>query len=190
MIRRNGGWILAALVPAALAASAPIGHAESSVMPQRATPLPFAFRSNRALIRRRNLGAVPAAVPTRVAPPEPFREDDFNSCKKLPRGKHNLPVSLKPDTDVTQLIIWISSITCKAFVLSSNLGASHRKVTILVPSVVTPKQAFRIFLDALNSVGLTVEPFGRFYQVIETARAKSKPIPLYGLDGRRLVYTR
>ena len=97
-------------------------------------------------------------------------------------------MSLKPDTDVDHLVAWISSVTCKAFVYSGALTARGQKVTFVAAAQVTPGEAFRLVLDALNSVGLTVQPSGDFFQIIETARAKSKPIPLYGYDGRRLEY--
>ncbi|HVV51306.1 MAG TPA: hypothetical protein VHO06_16675 [Polyangia bacterium] len=121
---------------------------------------------------------------------EAFSDDDFNSCHKAAPGKRDVEVELKPDTDVAHLIVWISSITCRSFVWSGSLDASRRKVTVLVPASITPARAFRLFLDALGSVGLTVEPSGRFYQVIEAVKAKSKPIPLYGFDGHLIAYKR
>ena len=98
-----------------------------------------------------------------------------------------MPVGLKPDTDVTHLILWISSITCKSFVWSGGLAVGNRKVTVVVPALVTREQAFQLFLDALNSVGLTLQPSDGFSQIIETARAKSKPIPLYDWQGHLLA---
>lgn len=135
-------------------------------------------------------------TPPSVQPPpasgasEALTDADFNTCKKPAPGQRDVHVTLKPETDVEHLIVWISSITCKAFVWSGSLGAARRKITIVAPALVTPAQAFRIFLDALGSVGLTVEPSGRFFQVIEAVKAKSKPIPLYGWDGRPITYKR
>jgi hypothetical protein len=124
-----------------------------------------------------------------AAPPTPaFTEADFNDCHKLPKGKHTVPMTLKPDTDVDHLIVWLSSLTCKAFVYSGALTARNRNVTITVPSKITPAEAYRLALDALNSVGLTLQPSGGFYQIIETHRARTKSIPLYGYDGHRLDY--
>jgi general secretion pathway protein D len=88
---------------------------------------------------------------------------------------------------VTHLIVWISSVTCKAFVWSGSLTAGNRRITLVAPALVTPEQAFDLFLDALNSVGLTVQPSGGFSQIIETASARSRPIPVYDWKGRRLV---
>jgi len=134
------------------------------------------------------LARKPATSPP--APPrteEPGTEDAFNECKRPPPGKPVVPVPLKPDTDVAHLIRWISSITCQAFVWSTTQALGNRHVTIVAPVAVTANQAFRLFLDAMNSIGLTVQPCGGFFQVIEASRAKSKPIPVYDWDGHRIA---
>jgi hypothetical protein len=142
------------------------------------------FAARKGLVPARREPSPPAS-----ADPNPITDADFNSCKRPPSGKRVVPLTLKPDTDVTHLIVWISSITCKTFVLSGSLGASSKRVTIIAPALITPERAYNLFLEALNSVGLTVEPWGKFYQVIETAKAKSKPIPLYDWNGHRLAGT-
>ena len=96
-------------------------------------------------------------------------------------------MTLKPDTNVDDLVVWISSITCREFVWSEAIAARNKKVTIVAPLPMTPRQAFGLFLDALDSVGLTVEPSGKFWRIIETRKVKSTPIPLYGFDGRRVA---
>lgn len=96
-------------------------------------------------------------------------------------------MTLKPDTNVDDLVVWISSITCRQFVWSEAIAAQNKKVTIVAPLPMTPKQAFELFLDALDSVGLTVEPSGTFWRIIETHKVKSTPIPLYGWNGKRLT---
>lgn len=133
--------------------------------------------------------AVPRREPHAVAveTPDVFVDQDFNSCRKLPGRKRLVKVNLKPDTDVDDLIAWISSITCREFVWSETIAAHNKKVTIVAPLLMTPRQAFDLFLDALDSIGLTVEPSGTFWRVIETHKVKSTPIPLYGWDGRRLT---
>ncbi len=128
-----------------------------------------------------------AATRTPADPALPaFTDADFNACHKVPNGKPLIPVDLKPDTDVDHLIVWLSSVTCKAFVYSSALTEHNRNVTFIVPAQVTPAEAFRLVLNALNSVGLTLQPVGGYYQIIETQRAHSRSIPLYDYDGHRL----
>src|SRR5450432_1058222 len=109
-------------------------------------------------------------------------DKDFNSCKKFPAGKRIVKLNLKPDTELGDLISWISSITCKQFLLPGTIPANSKKVTIVAPELITPEEAYRLFLGALDSVGLTVQPSGKVLRIIETVKAKSAPIPLYGED--------
>lgn len=143
------------------------------------------FRGRPPSVPAQNHVVAAAAESTEV-----MTDKDFDACRRLPSGKRVVQVTLKPETDVGHLVVWISSITCKAFVWSDAIGASRRRITFVSPTLVTPEQAFRLFLDALNSVGLTVEPSGTFFQLIETAKAKTRPIPLYDWDGHRLAANR
>jgi general secretion pathway protein D len=156
----------------------------------RAAPPPIP--SKRWTTLRRPPPSPPPAAPRAGADPKTpaFSEADFNDCHKLPHGKHTIPVTLKPETDVDHLIVWLSSVTCKSFVYAGALTTRNRNVTIVAPAQISPAEAYRLVLDALNSVGLTLQPAGGFYQIIETQRARSKPIPLYGYDGHRLRYRR
>jgi general secretion pathway protein D len=143
----------------------------------------------------RKLGRrVPEPVPTTapVAPTtttpvvtgtaEPPGEKEFNSCRKFPAGKRVVKLNMKPDTELGDLISWISSITCRQFLLPGTIPANSKKVTIVAPQLITPEEAYRLFLAALDSVGLTVEASGKFLRIIETLRAKSTSIPVYGAD--------
>ena len=125
--------------------------------------------------------AAPTAVGT-VSGSAVIGEKEFNSCKKFPSGKRIVKLNLKPDTELGDLISWISSITCKQFLLPGTIPANSKKVTIVAPELITPEEAYRLFLGALDSVGLTVQPSGKVLRIIETVKAKSGPIPLYGED--------
>jgi general secretion pathway protein D len=114
--------------------------------------------------------------------PTVISDKDFNTCKKFPAGKRIVKLNLKPDTELGDLISWISSITCKQFLLPGTIPANSKKVTIVAPELITPEEAYRLFLGALDSVGLTVQPSGKVMRIIETVKAKSGPIPLYGED--------
>ncbi len=129
----------------------------------------------------------PRAVRPPARPPRGKRDDPTNgepSCRKLPPGRRIVKLNLKPDSTLADLVAWISAITCKSFILSGGLAPETKKVTIFAPETMTPAEAYRVFLDALDSVGLTVEHTGRALQIIETAKAKSAPIPFYGSDGK------
>jgi general secretion pathway protein D len=106
------------------------------------------------------------------------------SCRRLPPGKR-LKLNLKPNTELGDLIVWIAAITCKQFVLPGTIASASKTVTIIAPQPLTSAEAYQLFLQALDSVGLTVYPSGRFMRVIETAKAKASPIPIViGRDER------
>jgi general secretion pathway protein D len=111
-------------------------------------------------------------------------EKDFNTCKKFPPGKRIVKLNLKPDTELGDLIAWISSITCKQFLLPGTIPANSKKVTIVAPELITPEEAYRLFLVGLDSAGLTVEHTGKFERIVETAKIKTMGgVPLYGESG-------
>jgi general secretion pathway protein D len=104
-------------------------------------------------------------------------EKEFNSCKKLP-DKRIVKLNLKPDTELSELIGWISSITCTQFLIPGTTNIQGKKITIISPQLITPREAYRLFLSAIESVGLTVEPSDRFLRIIETNRARFTQLPL------------
>ena len=103
--------------------------------------------------------------------------DGGDSCRRLPAGKR-LKLNLKPNTDLFDLVSWISAITCKHFIVPGTIPSQGKTVTIIAPQPITAAEAYNLFLDALDSVGLTVYQSGRFMRVIETAKAKASPIPI------------
>jgi general secretion pathway protein D len=108
-----------------------------------------------------------------------FAADQASStCRKLPAGRRIVKMTLKPDTEVNDLVVWISSITCRQFLLPGTIDRT-KKVTIISPQLITPEEAYQLFLDALDSVGLTVVRAGKFLRVIETTAAKTYPLPVY-----------
>ena len=110
---------------------------------------------------------------------------DFNSCHKFPANKRIVKLNMKPETELGDLISWISSITCRQFLLPGTIPANSKKVTVIAPQLITPEEAYRLFLAALDSVGLTVQESGKFFRIIETVKARGSA-PLYGPDGEVL----
>src|SRR5262245_28832520 len=78
-----------------------------------------------------------------------------DSCRKLPDNKR-LKLNLKPNTELVDLISWISAITCKQFVVPGTIPSHGKTVTIIAPQLITAAEAYQLFLGALDSVGLTV----------------------------------
>ena len=109
-------------------------------------------------------------------------EREFNSCHKFPGNRRIVKLNMKPDTELGDLISWISSITCKQFILPGSIPSNSKKVTVVAPQLITPEEAYQLFLAALDSVGLTVQESGKFYRIIETGKAKMGA-PLPGQDG-------
>jgi hypothetical protein len=107
----------------------------------------------------------------------PTRDAGATACRKVPAGKRTVRVNLKPNTNVTDLTIWISSVTCRQFILPGTIASMPMTVTIVAPRLLTPEEAYDVFLDALDSIHLTVFQDGPFFRVIENTRAHQLPIP-------------
>jgi hypothetical protein len=148
-----------------------------------AVALAIVLGSTGAVASSARAAAGPRAAAAASHAPAAARPETGSACSKLPAGKRIVKLNLKPDTEVADLVAWISSITCKQFVLP-DVPASHAKVTIVAPSLITSDEAYRLFLDALDSVGLTAYPSGPFFRIIEIGKAKAYPVPVIGFDGR------
>lgn len=169
-------------------AAGPIGAAVRKMRraaPLKATP-PAAAEAPQPAAPPVPPAPLPVADPTPVVAPSPNPasnvvelpgEKEFNSCKKLP-DKRIVKLNLKPDTELSELIGWISSITCTQFLIPSTTNIQGKKITIISPQLITPREAYRLFLSAIESVGLTVEPSDRFLRIIETNRARFTQLPL------------
>lgn len=90
----------------------------------------------------------------------------FNECLKVPRNK-KVSFNLEPEATIHDLVAWISSLTCKKFIVGSNIRA--QKATIYSPTPVTPRGAYRAFISALNVMGLTVRPSGKYLKVVQSS---------------------
>jgi hypothetical protein len=115
------------------------------------------------------------AAPANRRPTTPERA--AQPCKPPPRSAR-IKVSLKPDTEVADLIAWYATLTCTPLVLSSAAPVAGKKVTILSPQPVTLAEIEPLFLGALESVGLTIERDGKVTYVIDAARARYSKTPV------------
>jgi general secretion pathway protein D len=128
----------------------------------------------------------PPAVAAATAASRPERtlavgERQFNECLRLPLDRR-VRVTLKPETEITDVIAWISSATCKGFIIATGLQLAGRKVTVFSPEEISAAEAYRLFLALLESAQLTVEPAGRFLRVIEAAKSARALLPIYRSD--------
>ncbi len=107
----------------------------------------------------------------------PGEDDVIYSCKK---AKGMVTVSFKPDTELKDLITWVMGFTCKNFIYDSSILTRSKKITIISPVKMSPPDAYRVFLVALSTMGLTVVPKGNVLRVVESGSAKSETVPIYG----------
>jgi len=107
-----------------------------------------------------------------MRPPAPHaRMWQVPSCEPQ-ANKRTVKLTFAPDTSLEDLIAWIAMSTCKTFLLPGTIPADQR-VTVIGPELITPEEAYRLFLGAVESLGLTVEKAGRFLRIVETARIET-----------------
>jgi len=131
-------------------------------------------------------GAAPAAgaaKPSVTGAAELPGEKEFNSCKKLPAGKRIVKLNLKPETEVIDLIGWtLKHHLFRNFWCPSRCRA--RRSRLSRPSSSRPRRRIGSSTPRWTSVGLTVEPSGKFLRIVETTRARFSNLPFVGANER------
>lgn len=127
------------------------------------------------------MAAPPARARTssRNAAPEMSGDEaglGINSCKKWKDGR-KYTVTVPKEAELEQLVQWMMSISCQKFIWNAKIRSG--KVTILSPEQITLREAYAAFYAALESMGLTVEPSGNYFKIVETSDAKSLNVPTY-----------
>jgi general secretion pathway protein D len=128
-------------------------------------------------VRQAAAQAAPAAPEVRKASHAELPDDDEPQF----RCKHvtgDVLVTFKADTEVKDLVAWAMGFTCKTFLVDPRVVSTGRKVSIIVPSKLSAAQAYRLFLAALSTIGLTVVTRGDVVRVIEAQAAKREPLGL------------
>jgi len=106
----------------------------------------------------------------------PGEDAQLYQCKK---AKAASAVTLKPETELKDLLTWAMSFTCKNFIYESSILQRSKKLTVIAPNSMSPQQAYRLFLVGLSTMGLTVVPKGNVLRVVEAANAKGETVPIY-----------
>jgi len=111
-------------------------------------------------------------IPAAAAP----ADETLYSCKT-----HTGPVTVtfKPETEVKDLVTWVMGFTCKNFILDPRIVSTGKKVTVIAPNKMSSNEAYRVFLVALSTMGLTIVPKGNVLRIVESATAKSETVPIY-----------
>lgn len=141
------------------AATIPLGHAAEVI----AVAEPQTSRSSEPV----EDGAKPARRPAR--------------CLEVPADKR-IRVSFKPETELKDLVAWISALTCKTFILPR--GLRSQPVTLYSPSSITASEAYRIFLSALDAIGLSLVQTGQHAKIVTADGITRSPLKVRGHQQR------
>ena len=129
--------------------------------------------------------AAPAQPPGRassaVSAGEATTEATTPNCSEV-RKKARFNVYFDK-VDIEKLVQTVSNATCRTFILGDNVRG---KISIIGPDNgkvdVGPDEFYAAFLAALDANQLAVVPYGRFYKIVEKAKAKQNNIPVVGSD--------
>lgn len=114
-------------------------------------------------------------------------DESLYSCKSRTA---DVVVTLKPETELKDLVTWVMGFTCKEFVFDPRIVAAGKKVNVIAPNKLTATEAYQMFLVALATVNLTVVPKGRVLRIIDAPTGKTQALPIYqkGMpDGDQLI---
>ena len=103
-----------------------------------------------------------------------------NKCKKWPNDK-KFTITIPREAELEQLVQWMMTISCQKFIWNAKIRSG--KVTILSPVKISLREAYAAFYAAIESMGLTVEPAGDYFKIVESTDAKSLNLPVYQ-DGK------
>jgi len=174
----------ALMLALALSLCAPDAHAQNT----RSSRVPPAVTTG-LVTKPAPAPATPAApavagTTTVVEPALPGEKEAVLECKKFPNNK-KFKWELRGEVDLMTMLNAISPMLCKPFIVPASVRQS--KVTILAPDSMTAPEAYRMFLAAIESMGLTVQPEGKFLKIIESSRARESAIPIYTDDNTPLA---
>jgi general secretion pathway protein D len=120
-------------------------------------------------------------IPKGEAEPVPQAEPvaDFKEvrrktrCLEVPADKR-VRVSLKPETELKDLVAWISALTCRTIIVPR--GLRSQPVTLFSPSSMTAGEAYRIFLSALDATGLSLVKTGKRTKIVRADGIVRSPV--------------
>jgi general secretion pathway protein D len=121
-------------------------------------------------------GAERPVAATASTTPVPGEDEALYSCR---RRTGQVAVTFKPETELKDLITWVMGFTCKNFILDPRIVSTGKKVTVIAPNKMSSTEAYRVFLVALSTMGLTIVPKGNVLRIVESATAKTETVPIY-----------
>ncbi|HEV7559446.1 MAG TPA: secretin N-terminal domain-containing protein, partial [Kofleriaceae bacterium] len=121
--------------------------------------------------------ARPVGADPKHSEAEPPGDDDVLYACKEKTGE--VSVTFKPQTELKDLVTWVMGFTCKNFVLDPRIISTDRKVTVIAPNKMSTREAYRVFLTALSTMGLTIVPKGNVLRIVESKTANGETLPIY-----------
>jgi general secretion pathway protein D len=117
--------------------------------------------------------APPAGADTRPAPPTETRErPEPPSVPEEEPDERYVTIDFD-DVDIALFIKFISELTGKNFVVDK---AVRGKVTIISPTKISVKEAYKVFESVLEVHGFTAVPSGSVVKIVPSVQARSKNI--------------
>ncbi|MEO1480520.1 MAG: type II secretion system secretin GspD [Myxococcota bacterium] len=114
---------------------------------------------------------------TRAAQAEPqsggSSDEAIDFEKRARAGKFSFEFSKAEIMDVVKAI---SNLTRRNFIVPEKIKS--QRITILSPTKINAREAWSVFLAALEVNGITVVRSGKFYKLVEAKEAQKSPIPL------------
>nr|MBA3537997.1 hypothetical protein [Deltaproteobacteria bacterium] len=104
----------------------------------------------------------------------PGEDDQLYSCHKK---ASKVVITFKPEIEIKELVAWAMGFTCKKFTYDQRI--TGKKVTVVAPTSMTRPEAYRLFLVALSTVGLTVVQKGPALRIVGAPDARRESLPIY-----------
>ena len=117
---------------------------------------------------------------------ETDRKASYQDLKKTRAGRGCRPpppnqnVSFDFEGEIKELVETISKITCRNFILTNKVRS--QKFKIVSPTPVKARNAWRVFLAALEANDFTVVPTGNYWKIVQANDGTRSTIPFYRED--------
>jgi general secretion pathway protein D len=120
--------------------------------------------------------AAPTEDPTDEAPAMSLPEPVARCERQQPNARYR--ITLRSQAELGDLVDWMMSVSCQKFIWDPALRSG--KVNIVSPEPVSLSEAYAAFYAALHTMGLTIEPAGDYYKIVELSGEAGRDLPVYG----------
>ncbi len=121
---------------------------------------------------------VPALARADASDSAPGEDVALYHCKDKDKSAQ-VALTFKPETELKDLLAWAMGFTCKNFIYDPSYVQRGKKVTVVAPNTLSAPDAYRVFLVALSTIGLTVVPKGSVLRIVESATARGETVPIF-----------